>query len=282
MKNISEIVDDYNRKNKLVDKSFVDSICINYVNTHNLNKYLRDVYVTNRSLKYGHGVYNSFDKTLTIQLKDELPIELQSKLGDEATPYYNLFVLRLLFHELEHVRQEKLMYEDDSSLESLLIKLNNYLFLKSEFNDNNIIDRIKDRIELISYFKYYRKYQYYAPIERMADIKAYQDLKETMDDSQIEIASKVHTEFNRDNDLDLNATIKSGYRLIGNKTNSPSLDYLKNIRFLKDILDERRIIEKSKDLDLKERLYLGLSISKDEFDKIDIDNPYVKRKHNRL
>ncbi len=282
MEEFAKLIDDYNSKKKPVDKVFIDTICLKYVNSYNLNKYLQNVYVTNKSLKYGHGVYNSFDRTLTVNIKDDLYPNLKVLLGEEAVEYNNLIILRLLLHELAHVSQEKLMYEgDDSSLESLLIKLNNYLYFNPNYIDSKkkpIVNEIRDRLKLISYFNYYRKNQEKAPIERMADIKSYQDINKIIDNVPDNSKGKAYIEFSRDNNSDLIDTSRFGYRIMGDKTNSPSLDFLRKINFLKDIFDERKILDISNYSDLGERLYLGLPLSRDEYIQLENNNPLVKRK----
>ena len=68
-------------------------------------------------------------------------------------------------------------------------------------------------------------------------------------------------------------------KLTKNMTNSPSLDFLRRINGVKDILDEERILKESEGLSFDQRIALGLPISKDEYRSLYDNTPYVlKRK----
>jgi hypothetical protein len=275
---IASVVDDYNKNNKYADNLFVNKICTIYVNEKNLNKYLKDVYTSDVSLKNGRSNYNPLTKELVFDLDERINPIYRVLLGDKYVYFNNLHKLRLVLHELEHVSQEKQFNESDDSFEHKLVKLNNYVYMYPSIlnkKDASVIETIKGTIKLLNYSRYYNQYHDSAPIERLANIKSYLNTKEIYNKLDVENFGRAADEYRYYSYLDLDRDMSYGYRMIGKKTNSPSLDFFKGIKEIRDAVDEDEFEELSNTLPFEDKVLYGLSLTKEESKSFDDINPYT-------
>ena len=199
--------------------------------------------------------------------------------GDKYLYFDNLLKLRMVLHELEHVNQEKILEDRKEDTEYELVKLNNYHYIYPSFmkkSDAGIIDTIKGTIKLYKYGRYYYKNHDIAPVERLANIKSYNETYNIFKGLDKEKLGRAYDEFRYFSYQELDYFLKCGYKLNGDKTNSPSVDYLSGIKDLKYIVNEYDFDEASKNLSFEERVLYGLSLSKEEYDNIEKLNPYTK------
>ena len=248
-------------------------------------KKVKDVKVYDKHVKFSETNYNPYRKELTVNLKEIKKVEPRIMLGKENYVYfYNLSLLYNIFHEFEHIKQEKSLDKRDKDLEDELIALNNYIYMNPNFfNDfrSPLGVRIKGTYDLIKYNRLYKHNHDKAPIERLANVNAHKEVSEVIDNMDYEKYKPAILEFKLFGKELFLRQVKAGYKmkLTKSMTNSPSLDFLRRINGVKDILDEERILEEGKELPFDQRIALGLPISRDEYRTLYDSTPYVlKRK----
>ena len=118
-----------------------------------------------------------------------------------------------------------------------------------------------------------------SPIERMANLEASREINSLMNKLKVKndgiLTLRILTE------LETLDQIRYGYHLVGDITNSPSIDYI--IRIHEKACDKTITIDNSlKDtsMSLSDRLYYGLYLTKDEFTKL-ADDDYAKEQIKR-
>lgn len=275
---IADIVDEYNRQKRYPDNAFVNRICISYINANKLNKYLKDVRTDDISLKNGGSNYNPFTKVLAVDLTGgRIPL-LQIVLRDKYLYFENLQKLRMVLHELNHVVEERTLENNDGSIEFELVKLNNYNYFYPMYmkEDNpTIIDTLKGRIKLFRYGMYYNRNHDLAPIERIADIRSYNMTYEILKKIDTKKIDRAYTEFVYYACKNMNDTLERGYKMMGDKSNSPSIDFLKGLKDLRYIVDEYDFDEESKKLSFEDKVLYGMKLNKEEFYNTESLNPYA-------
>ena len=279
-----DLIDSYNKKGRIGDSSFVNCAAINLAKEYDLHNYLKDVKVFNKHTKFSETCYNPYRKELTVNLKEIKKVEPRIMLGKENyVHFYNLSLLYNLFHEFEHIKQEKNMDKRDKNLEDEILLLNNYIYMNPNFfNDfrSPLGVRIKGTYDLMKYNMFYKHNHDKAPIERLANINAHKEVSKVIDNIECEKYKPAILEFKLFGKELFLRQAKAGYKmkLTKSMTNSPSLDYLKRIKCVKDVLDEERILEEGQNLSFDQRLALGLPISRDEYRSLYDSTPYVLKK----
>jgi len=266
--NIADIVYDYSEKCLFADKLFIDEICNIIKDLLDLDEYLDEIIVDFKS-KTSH--YNPVEHDITINpTLNHNKIFMKRLSKKDYCYWYNLFVVQTIYHELEHARQEKLKYNDEKSIEKDLVVLNDpkvYLLPFEEYKKLSFIKQKINDMRLNKYYRYYRRHHDLAPIERMANIKANvitQNVSKKLD--KIDGIEK----FRMCSMIELYRQAKHGYKLVGNLTNSPSIDYLSHMKYTNNI----EIINKTKafrenNLSYFEKVIYGLYLSKDEYDSLE-------------
>ena len=271
------LVDKYSSNNKYVDKAFVDRVCLDLVDFYNLHDYLKDVTVNDFDIKSGGASsYHPHNKTMSIELCSSKKYlrKLDERFLKDHYYWYNLYVLMSILHEMEHVKQEKLLENRFDTIESSLIYLNN--ILDSTINDKGLRNKILGHFKIIRYGSYYTRNHDKAPIERLANIRSFKDIVDIINiiDKEDLDAIAVYKGYTLDLMLD---QIRCGYKLDKDKTNSPSLDYLRGMKSTnnKELINRLRIF-KSDSLSLTDKLTYGLDLDKEEYDYIQDDIKTLK------
>jgi len=263
---LAKLVDKYSSERKLVDRSFIDKVCFDLVDYYDLHDYLKDVKINDLCSKHGSGSsYHPYNKTMSIELCHNKNYKklLKSSFDEEHHYWYNLFVLMSILHEMEHVKQEKLKEEKYTSLESSLIYLNDILDPKMDEDVRNFISRI---VKLIRYGNYYTRNHDKAPIERLANLRSYKDIIDIINkidkfDLETLLMYKYYT-------IDLFTNqLECGYKLIGDKTNSPSVDYLCGMKSThnKELIMNSNLLT-SDGLNTRDKMTYGLELLKEEYE----------------
>lgn len=255
-----DLYDNYVTNHKYADNTFVNQVFIIINKYHSLGKYLKEVYVTN-----GCSEYLPIDQVINIGLNEinQLIKGLKDQLQDDYVYLYNLFVIETIFHELEHVYQEE-KKDSEEDIESFLLLLSDPIILTLDFVEHeNIINHIKLKLRAHRQKKYYEKNHDLAPQERIANLRS--------SSKTIDLINN-HSNPNKGiaayhlitNDI-INKLLVKGYHLNGDKTNSPSLDYLKGMRGT----DNKRLVNFIGFHDLSisyaNRLLYGLELTSDEY-----------------
>lgn len=259
-----DLYDDYSDNAILADNRFVNQVFVIVNKYHSLGEYLKSVYVTNQDSEY-----RSIDKVININLDiiNKIFGKLQRILSREDYVYlYNLVAIETIFHELEHVYQEELKFNEEFNIEKALLVLADPVSLLSNLSENpNLIERIRIYRKLKKHRRYYDKRHDRAPHERIANLRAYAKSIALINDYDIENDGiKYYCTITAEL---INKQLLNGYKLSTDKTNSPSIDYLIGMKGSPNSI----IIDNSKDffydmkIDKKDRLLYGLELYKNEY-----------------
>ena len=270
-----DLYDDYSSSSRFADNSFVNQVFVIVNKNHPLGKYLTNVFVTDKDSEY-----RSIDKTINISLIDIDRVfgSLRKNLSKEDYVYlFNLIAMETIFHELEHVYQEELKFSNELNIEKTLLILSDPLSILSNLSENpNLIERIKIYSKLRKHRRYYNKRHNRAPHERIANLRAFAKSLTLISDYNVD-NNGIKLYCNITANL-IGKQLLNGYTLIGDKTNSPSLDYLIGMKNT----DNRFIIENNKDyfcnmeINKKDRLLYGLELYEDEYLEVLKNNEKVK------
>ena len=277
---LTKLLKEYYDNKRYADKDFVykaNNIIVSY---YKLNDYVKDIEFakTNNSNELGNQ-YLSLYKVIWINMY-KLHNEKHYRLyGDDYYGLFNLFVLKTIFHEISHANDEYIKDNEPTSLEGKL------LILDDPFTYINVPD--KERDNLIKYLinkhkynivlKYYNRNYFQAPHERMAITRSCIDMMNIIKVDFI-VETQYYEMFKSFLENRINSVLYN-YHLIDECTNNPSLEYLWGL-----FKNNHEIILKDKifynyNLDAEDRLFYGLSLSKNEYENIDnIKNNLIKKK----
>ncbi|MBQ9072499.1 MAG: hypothetical protein IJY25_05025 [Bacilli bacterium] len=255
------LIVEYSSKNRPVDNYFIKTVINTIIDYAKLNEFYNAFIIDNKLNSLGE--YNSKAKNISINL-DAISKKIKKNYynftDNEQQIYKYLAVILIILHELEHVNQDKLMKENNS-LESNILNESYSLFETAivDFYKNSHDLTVKRNIilltQVIKYRNLYYKYYDLAPQERLANLSSYinclsivKKFKMTNINNYLKKKSKL--------------TLLSGYKT----TLIPTKYYIEK---LNPEYDNWSYIEKqSEKLNLKERMSLGLEISKDEYQKV--------------
>ena len=248
---ILEIINEYKMNQLLGDSRFVNKMVIVLVDYYDLHKYLDRVDVISSNSTKNGSRYNSFNKHLIINLSEDYDLKKSLEMKDNYYRWYNLELTATILHEVEHIIQEKYKKEHPHDFESKITERCD--ILPSGYN-------IKERIKNYITFRKYARCHDIVPIERMANYNANNTLEEIIDglDSHTTLDKSVIKSYRSYFDERKAKQLLAGYELRGNYTNSPTMEYLNLIK-----KDEN--ISIPRELSPEKRLYLGLSLTRDEY-----------------
>ena len=262
-----DLYDDYVSNNKYADYNFVNQVFIIVNKYHPIGEYLKNVYISDKENEY-----ISVDKTINISFNQiyNVTYKLKDILKNDYVYFYNLVVLETIFHELEHVFQEEIKDKGENNIETFLLVLSDPIrIVNLEYNYSNIINTIKLILKIRRQKKYYQKNHDIVPYERLANLRSYHRTLTLLTDYDKE-NNDISTYYKVVNTL-INSALLKGYRLLGEKTNSLSLDYLAGMK-VKDNKDFIKFnIFHDENMKKEERVLYGLELSKDEYNGL-LDN----------
>ncbi len=267
---LAKLLQSYNTSEKVADKEYVTRICSLVVHSKNLDKYLNNVLVVDNSFfkpgeKIKHTTYYLKSRIILVNLDDDHSVEAEASMSEkDYLDWYNAGILDTALHELEHVEQEKERTTNPESLKSQLIELTDIDVNKP---NKRFYARIIRKPVVRKLHDYYDERHDLAPVERMAELESIEDTDKVI--KAYGPLSYGLEEFLRCQACCKHNALLEGYRLEGNITNSPSLDFLENMPHSKN----KKIIANNpafRDMSLpfEERLLYGLSLTKDEFAKV--------------
>lgn len=260
---ILDLYDDYCSNMRFADNQFVNQIFIIINKYHNLGNYLKEVYVT----KDKDSEYSSVDKTIDISLVSVFRTfkKLRKKMKKEDYIYlHNIVVIEIIFHELEHIYQEEVKFSTMNNLEQLLLLFSDPLIVIDTLRTRpNFIEQIKISSQLRRHRKFYNKNHNSAPHERIANIRSYRNIIALLDcyepdQKGLDIYYQIVTNL-------INKQLRHGYVLIGDKTNSPSLDYLLHTESIRDYIIDNPNIFDNDGISKEDRILYGLSLKESDY-----------------
>ena len=253
---IYKILSVYNNNHKYVDDYFAYNVFSIVQNHYNLSSYAKYLQILDmRDL----ADYDKSRKLIRLNLnKVRVPL-IKENYPDVHYLFYNARVTMDIIHEFIHADNYRIINENINDNELLYQLLN---LANPRIYNNDLLAPIKRKIVNNYYLKNWVK----DPDERRANIISG---IETMNIIKL-IPDDV---FGKEQLLkrmlySVNYHCMEGYRLIGDKTNSPSIDYVsklpfsKNKKYLENGYMQKLINE---DMSLYNRLLCGLSIPKEDY-----------------
>ena len=260
---ILNIFNNYAAKQKYADAGFIDKISKIIIDYYQLNKYVKNIYTVTNKCKINNQ-YSYVDNYIFFNLNKLHDSVAKYQFNDNYYLFYNLSVLTIIFHEFTHVHQEQIKNEDSNSLLSTILLLADPLtYLKTVDNDMSLTDKIYFRYNWKKYRSYYCRHYMQSPEERMAIISSFVNILEII--NLLPYEESAIDGYKRYVDYELDSILKWKYAINCQKTNSPTIDYLKKMpnKINKDILKDG--FKLPDNLTYDERLFIGLSLTDTEF-----------------
>lgn len=279
---ILKLIYDYSEKEKLADKRFIiQVICILSINYH-LAQYIKGIEFYDECLfKINDQIitmtYNYLTQKIIVSMEG-IKIISKNKTQNFQTllngiePYfhYNLLIVQLIAHEIEHVIHDRNIEQNNPTLETKLMKIctqdDNKIKELSKLYQETKEEYYQQEIKKLTQ-KYIQHY-HYNPSERIAQIKSFQLIIKIIE----VIKNKMPTLYIIETIQLLQETIK-GYKFHLFYIESPTLKYLSNMNYLSELsnldfysIDSQKLENNViKTIPLEERLNLGLSITLGEY-----------------
>lgn len=292
MENILDLLYEYSKRGKNVDKKFIDKVIKVMIREKDLNDYIKRVRFKNLSIcKINHGgkdtpmAYNTYTKEILI---DNNNIILFQKMLEELIQFrdfeqvlsINTMLIQALLHEIEHANQLKKSIIRNEEFENLLLSVSchvdNEFFKESKISQLLIL---KKGIYLNSQLYHNlglqeqlnTQFKTSLPIERMANIHSAQEVNGML----VEISKNECIE----NVTSLFDSLLAGFQLKGYNFNtglitSPTENYLEEVKKLNIIGMDKHfteyfdtVMKKAQSTSLENRLLLGLDINEEEYQK---------------
>ncbi len=278
MEKLLSLIYNYSINDKLVDEEYIEKFIDVVINSKLLDKYVCDLQIlSSENDKLPEGcvsAYNLTDKTIYVDF-NKINKYLQEAdryqalfNEDEQTFYKNSIFSQAILHELEHANQYKIM-DNEESLEAKILNLSKHNLKDSEINE---LEKngysIKDiTIYIIKRQMVYSKFYLKSPLERLAEIKSYQEMIILL--SNIKKIVPNLLDFEQATKIE---ALLQGFDYEDGKVISPTAFYLKKMgeeQALKkfDWYDEDyyKALEKSEtNYSLEDRLKYGLMIDESE------------------
>lgn len=163
MDDVTKLIYDISSKNKIISECDIDNIYENLIYKYSLDGFVKDINIDNFRIN-SLAFYAPLEKKIYINYKIMVYtvvnyIKKNNELFHSNDNFYlmNLYILKILLHELKHVKQEKLINADNSIETQILIKSNqceefykqNKVYTKLLY-DCNPIERQAELFALIS------------------------------------------------------------------------------------------------------------------------------------
>ena len=287
MEEIAKIIYEYSLNNKIADEKFVKDIVNILIDAYGLDYYIKNVVVNGKN---SDSSYNVIDRKLSINLtsaKYKLPL---LPIKNRAL-FINLNVALTIFHEVDHALFIKLKELGKDTIDIQLYNITciadlierNTEILKSEYAADSLKEFMKTCLTMLKNYTYYNVHHDRAPFERRAIVNAHLHLSRILD--LLYETSLSNKDLDTIRTMNLRKFIRNcrdGYRCMGEVTNSPSYDYVKELTSLEE-LSKIEIYNYSpfvaygnvKMYKLRDRVLYGLPMSKDELKEINKQsNPF--------
>lgn len=261
-----KIIYDYSRIGKNGGKKYIEELVRIVVDARNLGKYYEDIDYPKKIKDSTGDRINAMYKPSTGKISVNLS-SIKKSLNTNSCIYFqgfelnlfkNLIVAQYIFHELEHVYQEKKRNNPDNSVEVRLLEVSANIFARGTFPFEELTDIIA------KYKLLYDKYYIFNPSERLAEINSYRLIVKLLD----QIKNRVNALYEYEKMILLASKLYAyNYCLT-----CPTETFLCGIQKEEiwhgfEFYDSNRskMFEKTKEkYCLEERLYLGLPISQSE------------------
>ena len=279
MEEIANLIYEYSINKKTADSDFVNKIVDILSNMYGLDYYIKKLDVTKKILEGSD--YDMSDSSMKINIVDSkmlllnpIPLIVKNK-----ALFVNLDVALEIFHEVDHALLKKLI---ELGKDNIDIKLYNLTYLENN-EDDNTKKTFADYLEILKKNIYFNVHYGEEPHERRALINSHLHLSRILDilydtDLSIKDLNKLRIFYLKDF-IDV---CRSGYKKMGEITNSPSYDYVKKITSMEDLekidiydYNPFRAYNNVKLYKLKDRVLYGLPLESPELKEINRkSNPF--------
>lgn len=279
---LTSLVYEYSKNKKYADKKFVDKAIELCINTLEINDYVKEYkHIDYYMVAGADAVYDISTRGVLINTNGLVEASLEKIKDDEKNGYtssefnhyakVNLFVINAIVHELTHACQYRRYIEGNKDLENKILGLslernidvlnNNYISPQKVFYYKTLDRKFKEEI-------YYKA----VPTERMAILKGLEfendisRLLDTEDKFELEAFTNIRLLYCTIEGYKgcsptgfvtcVNDTLKAQFGL---SYNSPDIDKIEN---------RYEELAKENNLDIQERLRLGLPVEEQELQKI--------------
>ena len=259
---IFEIVYNYSLNKKFIDNKAIEEICNIITYNIDFSEVLKRICISNKIFTLDYAYYDYDEKLININIKKIIinsTEDFKGLLSSESLYLFiNLYILKVLFHELNHALQIKYINKKNNDVETILLlysyfTLNIFLTINSNFKQNKLL---------------YKKTYNYNPAERLAEIDALSCIIKFIDKQQC-----VNINIKKLFQVQLINTQLLKYKSIFKNIQVPSYLFLSKIGFehVWDSFDfmrdgyESQLKLATKYYSLEDRLKLGLPISNDEY-----------------
>ena len=183
----------YKRNNKIIDNDF-------FIKAYNIINEKFNI-ETNLTIKKSSitditnlATYCNFTNALNIYTNKIKKYSLQEKrelkIKNKSDTYLYLLPIKILLHEFEHLKQYKII-QYENTIEGAIIRKD--VELEKKYTD---YDNILELIYILLYYELkYNKLYYYAPMERLAEIKSNEtsiDIARVLEDNHTELIMRNH------------------------------------------------------------------------------------------
>lgn len=290
MDNVLDLLYDYSKKGRKVDKEYIKKASKIIINERDLSEYIKEVQykdLTNCKIthneKYVPIAYNPYTKRLIVDIKNLAFFQkiLEALSGLDVfgqVLLINAISTQALLHDIEHANQEKKSISQNDDFENLLLGINCHV-------DNEFFQESKLSKFLMLQMGIYLNSQLFhnlclqqrlnsqfntsIPSERMANIHSTQEVCDMLE--QISKIEDIENVISLLNSL-LAGHQLNGYIVEGGVVTSPTAKYLEavkkaNIAGMAPHFDEHfaTVMQNAQNDILANRLLLGLDITKEEY-----------------
>lgn len=268
---IYELISKYNEQNKQIDAYFMNNVCEMIRDNEKLKEYVK---CWSFEKMRSFAIYSCIERKIFFNITSARPLEVYKKFFPQiATMVYNYDQLGSIFHEFMHAIQFRRIMEHEEDSNSFFSRLYSYdesfkEDLKFYFKPTNLIRRI-----------YYHRHHNDDFLEREANITADMKIQQVLSfDKDKESDTYIHLKLVEDYITILEKLI--GYKLNGDITNSPTIDYLSNLPFTSNRRYFKDHPNEFKDLSLpyETRLLYGFYLTGDEYQKLEDNRKELVRK----
>ena len=267
---LAQLLQSYNKSERIADEEYVKRICSLVVHYKNMEKYLKNVVVVDNSSfkpdeEIKHTTFYLMSRIILVNLDDDHSIEAEASMSEkDYLDWYNAGILDTALHELQHVDQERFRTIRPETLKAQLIELNDIDVKKP---NKKFYTRLIKKPAIKKLHEYYDVNHDLAPVERMAELESIEESDRVI--KACKDTSYGLQEFVRCQDCCKEEVLLKGYRLDGDITNSPSLEFLERMPYSKNgkiISNNPMFTDMS--IPFEDRMLYGLHLTKNEYSKM--------------
>lgn len=272
------LIYDYSIKEQYVDDEFIKQLIDMVVSKEQLQEYVKKHSIESycKDSKKKIAGYSVIEKKIIVY-RDSMYRIIESRKEEqdllskiEQIFYKNILIVQIILHELEHARQNKIAFEEET-LEGRLCYFDGMNFVALNSLDS-ALDYLDYEERVNNYYRYYKNNYEHSPIERLAEINSYQKLLNALRKIEEFIPNLVNLEdANKLEQMLLGYDFRANIIISSKIRPSPTIQYLQGLGVDMNSFDwydeiPQKCFELSrKYYSLNDRLKYGLPVNDFEF-----------------